>query len=552
MRLSQSELEEIRRRQNPFAAKKKTVVSKKRNSDIIANTASDVAVKALAVYDEDLAKDIAALKTTMPDGVTANPLKWGASGLATLMGGPMAGSAVAGGFQWMEDNTEVPGETEFMQALGYTGGQWSLSGIWAALSLGSSTRQQPFFQDKLAYERIKKYGLKDAYTWALTDEQKPRFNEAMKKLRLKGSGDYTLVGNSLVRGGGEASENLQIVPAGPRAVRVTYREYLGDVYTHPTTAGAFSITSYDLNPGLVSTFPWLAPIAQQFEQWTPNGIVFEFKSTSSEYVATQALGSVIMATEYDQFDSVYTTKQEMLNAAYSSECKPSCNSLHGVECAPMERPTSILYVRSTAVPALADVRDYDCGRFSIATQGGAAANLNLGSLYVHYDITFRKEQLFGGIAAKGLLYDCITSNTAVSGVTSASPLPTIASGNIRTAGSIPIMTIGGLGTTVIFPGWIQNGRWKIEYYFTATSPSEKPAAAFTTNCALATLVSPSFNTLQNPVPYLSAGQNTGYIGYIFDITGPNAVITFSGATLTAPRYFAQISVTQLGTFPGYT
>lgn len=218
-----------------------------------------------------------------------------------------------------------------------------------------------------------------------------------------GVGDYTLRSNSLIKAGSTDTSKVEIIPAGPRETRIIYREYIGDVFTHPTTAGAFFAKQYPLNPGLVSLCPWLAPIAQQYEQWTPNGIIFEFRSTSSEYVATQALGSVIMATEYDSLDAAFSNKQDMLNAAYSNESKPSDRIVHGVECDPRDNPNRIFYVRSGAVPAGGSVRDYDLGTFTIATQGGSTANLNLGSLYVHYDITFRKEQLFGGVPMKGLL-----------------------------------------------------------------------------------------------------------------------------------------------------
>lgn len=218
-----------------------------------------------------------------------------------------------------------------------------------------------------------------------------------------GWGDYTLNTNSLVKAGGVVPQDAKILPQGDRAVRVIYREYLGDVYTHPSSAGAFSVQTFQINPGLFTTFPWLSTIANQYEQWTPNGIVFEFKSTSSDYTATSALGSVIMATDYDQLDSVYANKQEMLNSAYSNEAKPTEHIVHGLECAPGDTPQRLLYTRSGALTG-PGLRDTDLAQFSIATQGGTTANLNLGSLYVYYDITLRKEQLFGGVLAKGNLF----------------------------------------------------------------------------------------------------------------------------------------------------
>lgn len=273
-----------------------------------------------------------------------------------------------------------------------------------------------------------------------------------------GSGDYTIRTNSLIAGGG-ATDDLTIVPKGPGGIRVMYREYLGDVFTHPTVAGAFNITSYPINPGLMQTFPWLCTIAQGYEQYIPNGIVFEFKSTSSEYVATQALGSVIMATEYDPSDAPFANKGDMLNAAYTNEAKPSQRILHGVECDPRQNPNRIFYVRSGYVASLlsnSDLKDYDIGLFQIATQGGATANLNLGSLYVHYDITFLKEQIYNGIPNKGPL----NFFSSMTGVASVTPLgtqtPTQIGGNFT-----PSIVLN----TITFPTWSVNVVWEIKWYF---------------------------------------------------------------------------------------
>lgn len=228
---------------------------------------------------------------------------------------------------------------------------------------------------------------------------------AAKKMRsLIGMGDYSLRSNSLVQGGGRSSGPLQIVSQGNRATRIRYREYIGDVFSNPDEPNAFHVVSYPINPGLISTFKWLPPIATQYEQWTPNGIVFEFRSTSSEYVSQQALGSVIMATEYDSYDRPYSSKVEMLNSAYANEAKPSDHIIHGIECDPRDNPNSIFYVRSGPLQGREDIRDYDLGIFYVATQGIPHVNANLGSLYVHYDITFRKEQLYGGLLLNNQLW----------------------------------------------------------------------------------------------------------------------------------------------------
>lgn len=374
--------------------------------------------------------------------------------------------------------------------------------------------------------------------------------------RFFGMGDYTLRSNSLITGGGSGTQAL-IQPQGSRAVRIIYREYIGDVFTHATVAGAFNLVSYPLNPGLLQTFPWLAPIALQYEQYTPLGMVFEFKSTSSEYVATQALGSVIMSTEYDVMDPAPANKQEMLNTCYSNEAKPSSGIIHGVECDPRDTPNKIYFVRHGSVTSGDNLRDYDIGFFNIATQGGATANLNLGSLYIHYDIVFRKEQIYGGIPGKGLLYDVIYG---IAGVDDATPLP-VHNGltNVRSLGSTPLMTIGGLGTTINFPRWVNSGTWLLEYVYVSTAVGVSALGAFsaTTNCRIPNTTTTDWffeNGIGAAVPQTfstatfnaTAAQVTSLQRTHILVTGEAPVVTMAASTLFGTPLYCWIRVLQVG------
>jgi hypothetical protein len=216
-----------------------------------------------------------------------------------------------------------------------------------------------------------------------------------------GLGDYKLISNSLVPGGG--SDYVQSIHSDGRWTIVKYREFLGDITTHPTVVGQFDARSYMINPGNVLTFPWVSGLALQYEQWKPLGILFEFKSTCSDSSTTSALGSILMATEYDITDPVYPNKTAMVNSAYSSESKMCDNALHGIECDPREANRNIQFVRVGANANLlagtsAD-RDYDMARFTIATSGGALATKTVvGSLYVNYEFAFLKEQVQVGVS----------------------------------------------------------------------------------------------------------------------------------------------------------
>jgi hypothetical protein len=194
------------------------------------------------------------------------------------------------------------------------------------------------------------------------------------------------------------------------------REYLGDIHSGALVGGSseFNLASYSINPGLPGTFPWLSTIAQQFDQWQPNGIVFEFRSTSSDYNGTsQALGVVVLATDYDSMDNDYASKIEMENSDYAMSVKAADGAVHGVECDMTERPTRILYTRTTDIPANTDARMYDLGKFQIATKGMSAADVNVGELWVSYDITFYKKQLAGALG-KSIYSNMLLGTTGIS------------------------------------------------------------------------------------------------------------------------------------------
>lgn len=209
--------------------------------------------------------------------------------------------------------------------------------------------------------------------------------------KIFGHGDYQVSNVQGVKENSLVVANAANIPefgTGRVAVKFRHREFLGDVIAS-ATPGAFKIDSYAINPGLPSSFPWLANVVgASFQQHRINGLTYEFRSMSADALnsTNTALGSVIMATDYDSPDSVFTTKQQMENTEYGVSCKPSVNMMHAIECARGQTPVSELYIRAYINPPNTDLRLYDLGRFSIATVGCQAASVNLGELWCTYDI----------------------------------------------------------------------------------------------------------------------------------------------------------------------
>lgn len=210
--------------------------------------------------------------------------------------------------------------------------------------------------------------------------------------KIFGHGDYQVSNAGQVMENSIVLSNAAQAPSfgsGRVSVKFKHREFLGDVYSSPT-ASTFKIESYPINPGLDRTFPWLSGvIGAKFQQYRINGMTFEFRSMSADALnsTNTALGSVIMSTDYDSADDhVFASKQEMENTEYGVSAKPSSNMLHAIECARGQTPVSELYIRAFDVPSGKDIRLYDLGRFSIASTGCQGTSVNLGELWVSYDI----------------------------------------------------------------------------------------------------------------------------------------------------------------------
>lgn len=238
-----------------------------------------------------------------------------------------------------------------------------------------------------------------------------------------GHGDYEATNAGQIKNNNIVLSNSAQAPqfgSGKVACKFVHREYLGDVFSS-STANTFKIDSYPINPGQGKTFPWLSGVVgAKFQQYRINGMAFEFRSMSSDALnsTNTALGSVIMSTDYDSADSTFASKQEMENTEYGVSCKPSSNMMHGIECARFQTPVSELYIRAYDVPSGKDIRLYDLGRFSIASTGCQGTNVNLGELWVAYDIDCFKaiEQVPG--------YLIPYSQYGLTGVSATAPLGT--------------------------------------------------------------------------------------------------------------------------------
>jgi len=206
---------------------------------------------------------------------------------------------------------------------------------------------------------------------------------------VTGYGEYKVNTNSLITSAGDTLPMFKNAHVG---TNVRHREYIGDVITSGVI-GQFKIDKFVIQPGLLASFPWLAAGAENYEEYTLNGMVVEFKSNSYDALASTntASGTVILTTQYNVYEPDFINKLQMEQYEFTCSCKPSISIVHPVECARLETPTSVLRIRNASVQG--DLGLYDWGNFYIATVGMQGASTNIGELWLSYDITLIKPKL---------------------------------------------------------------------------------------------------------------------------------------------------------------
>lgn len=352
---------------------------------------------------------------------------------------------------------------------------------------------------------------------------------------LAGFGAYKVKSNSLMIDEGQSPA---VMHSNSASCRIRHREYITDIISSGT-ANTFKLQNFFINPGLGTVFPWLSALAQQYQEWVPKGIVFEFKTLSADAIASSTnntLGGIIMSTNYNSAATNFVNKQQMDNTEYTTSCKPSESIYHAIECAPHQNVMPDMYVRTGAVPSGQDQKTYDLGNFQIASFGVQGTSVVLGELWVSYDVELRKPIL---TAASGA--DVLTDHYVLGTVTNAHPLGTA---SVLRAGSSIGGTIDVGGNTYSFDPLLQEGTFLVSYCVNGANAVINPPVNTYTNCqALSVWVNDTQAYQYSP----SAGTSSPIFQWqaVVKLTGLGATINWGGAgTLPATITSGDLVVTQ--------
>jgi hypothetical protein len=350
--------------------------------------------------------------------------------------------------------------------------------------------------------------------------------------RITGMGDYEVRENTLFHG------QVPEFGKGHHSVSIRNREFLGDV----TGSTAWTTTNFTINPGVVSTFPWLSKMSHLYQQYTIKGLIFEFRSTSATALnsTNTALGTVVMATRYNVYDEPFASKLEAENHDFSTSNRPSESMIHPIECDPRETPYTTHFVRNGGLSASEDQRLYDWGVFTIATVGMQASS-TIGELWVSYDIEFIKPRLNPG-AYPNPLHGRI-SNAATDASNPLGILQRGVGGNMN----LTVSATGAGFDTINFPTYVRSGRFMIAWYVHTALSGGTSITTFN-NCALST--SGWGFRLDTDWFVQEVGSADQPRMAIIDILGPGPSIVFtnSGTTTTSIDVYV-IQMPAVDSFP---
>lgn len=345
---------------------------------------------------------------------------------------------------------------------------------------------------------------------------------------ISGFGDYTVEVNSLM---GDKFNPPELINQSHRSVCLRHREFIGDV----TATSAFTVQAYDINPGLASTFPWLAGVANNFEEYMISGMVFEYKSLSADYTtaASAALGYVAMATQYNPLLPDFPDKIHLENYEFANSAKPSENFIHPIECKRSLNPVNQLYVRTGPVEDNADQRLYDLGKFQIATAGNSGSGI-LGELWCTYEVHLFKPKLIDNDD------DVLSGHWSVG---------TIVGGSILGATQVPDATntldIVFTPTTMTFPATLRAAKFLITWNCVgANTPVTPGVVTATSGC---TIISDFANHTigQFSTPQAGASSTSMVFQVVVEITDYSAVLSVTGGVINATPSSCDIHIAQM-------
>lgn len=271
-------------------------------------------------------------------------------------------------------------------------------------------------------------------------------------------------------------------------ILVKHREYITDITSSGST---FQVFPFNVNPGIYTTFPWLNYVAQNYESYRFEKLVFKFISSC----ATSSAGRVAMAIDYDSADAAPINKQQLM-AFKSARSVAPWQSMNMICDRQSLHKLQEKFIRNAGLNANQDINLYDVGALYLVLQGVSGGPV--GELHVEYWVSLRTPQL-----TRSTNFQTMTTTTPSSGAS-------LFSGASQTSLGNGLVTAAANTLTYSTPGQYLNN---LIFNGTSIGGSSSITGGTAATTSLASII--------------SSGGTTGIQEFISNITAAGQTVSFA-------------------------
>ena len=256
----------------------------------------------------------------------------------------------------------------------------------------------------------------------------PYINRGLNQLAVRageyftGSGDYHVgnmgkvkhVGNSIMHGNVKRQHAGYLRPKiqsrkNDMETMIIHSEFIGNLVSSSTT-NSFIAQNYGINAGNIGFASWLAGVSANYEEYSFDSLIVEYKPLVSSATSTTSgtlvsMGKVVLAVDYNSVNGGFTSSATAENSFASVSVNPSEPCFLAVECKNNMNPMNKYYVSNqqnlTAGQNNSDIRFQNMGVLSvIADQIPIASStaITLGQIFLHYRVRLTKPVLVAGLS----------------------------------------------------------------------------------------------------------------------------------------------------------
>lgn len=279
----------------------------------------------------------------------------------------------------------------------------------------------------------------------------------------------------------------------------------------------FTVTEFHINPGLPDFLNWLAPQANQYEQYELIAMMFKYVPTVTPYSAA-ASGDLGFVVDYDTDSIAASSVANAANQYLAVFGKPADQILEAVEAKPSE--TAMRIKKTRAAEESTDLKDdqwYDHGILRVYQQGQPTATVGqtIGRLYCCYNFKFYKPKTDAFPLQTPTAHYKTEANLAT-----VTPLGTSSADWVAGVGnSLPLTWTGP--TSFAMPSYVDGGKWMVVTHAVAASGA---------------MTCPTY-TVTGGSSLLILASGTGY-GTVATCRGPQAaVVATEGVSIQTFQVF---------------